>query len=67
MSARTSGRYPAELHERAVRMFAEVRCDHESPMGSDDPGGRAARGGHTGNGAHVVPAEVRSMQGSVPE
>jgi hypothetical protein len=30
MSTSTSKRYPAELRERAVRMVAEVRSDHES-------------------------------------
>ena len=30
MSGRTSRRYPAELRERAVRMVAEIRPDHES-------------------------------------
>ena len=30
MSGSTSKRYPAELRERAVRMVAEVRSDHES-------------------------------------
>ena len=30
MSGTTSRRYPAELRERAVRMVAEVRGDHES-------------------------------------
>ncbi len=30
MSGSTSSRYPVELRERAVRMVAEVRGDHES-------------------------------------
>ena len=30
MSGSTSNRYPVELRERAVRMVAEVRADHES-------------------------------------
>ena len=30
MSGSTSKRYPAELRERAVRMVAEIRLDHES-------------------------------------
>ena len=30
MAANTSRRYPLELQERAVRMVAEVRGDHES-------------------------------------
>jgi transposase len=30
MSGSTSKRYPVELRERAVRMVAEVRADHES-------------------------------------
>lgn len=30
MSGSTSKRYPAELRDRAVRMVAEVRADHES-------------------------------------
>jgi transposase len=30
MSASRSRRYPAELRERAVRMVAEIRSDHES-------------------------------------
>ena len=30
MSGTTSRRYPAELRERAVRMVAEIRADHES-------------------------------------
>jgi len=30
MPDRTSRRYPPELRERAVRMVAEVRADHES-------------------------------------
>ncbi|GAA1214843.1 transposase [Prauserella alba] len=30
MSGSTSNRYPAELRERAVRMVAEVRAEHES-------------------------------------
>ena len=30
MSGSTSKRYPAELRERAVRMVAEIRPDHES-------------------------------------
>jgi transposase len=30
MSGRTSTRYPVELRERAVRMVAEIRGDHES-------------------------------------
>ncbi len=30
MSGSTSKRYPAELRERAVRMVAEIRSDHES-------------------------------------
>ena len=30
MSASTSKRYPAELRERAVRMVAEIRAEHES-------------------------------------
>ena len=30
MSGSTSKRYPAELRERAVRMVAEIRDDHES-------------------------------------
>lgn len=30
MSGSTSRRYPAELRERAVRMVAEVRADHDS-------------------------------------
>jgi transposase len=30
MSASTSKRYPVELRERAVRMVAEIRSDHES-------------------------------------
>ena len=30
MSAGTSRRYPPELRERAVRMFTEIRNDHES-------------------------------------
>ncbi|MCW2838486.1 MAG: transposase, partial [Marmoricola sp.] len=30
MSGRTSKRYPVELRERAVRMVAEIRSDHES-------------------------------------
>jgi transposase len=30
MSGNTSKRYPSELKERAVRMVAEVRGDHES-------------------------------------
>ena len=30
MSASTSRRYPVELRERAVRMVAGIRSDHES-------------------------------------
>ena len=30
MSGNTSRRYPAELKDRAVRMYAEVRPDHET-------------------------------------
>jgi transposase len=30
MSGSTSKRYPAELRERAVRMVAEIRSDHDS-------------------------------------
>ena len=30
MSGSTSKRYPVELRERAVRMVAEIRADHES-------------------------------------
>lgn len=30
MSGSTSRRYPVELRERAVRMVAEVRADHDS-------------------------------------
>jgi transposase len=30
MSGSTSKRYPVELRERAVRMVAEIRSDHES-------------------------------------
>ncbi len=30
MSVSTSKRYPVELRERAVRMVAEIRADHES-------------------------------------
>lgn len=30
MSGSTSKRYPAELRERAVRMVAEIRADHDS-------------------------------------
>jgi transposase len=30
MAANTSRRYPLELQERAVRMVAEIRGDHES-------------------------------------
>ena len=30
MSGKTSTRYPVELRERAVRMVAEIRPDHES-------------------------------------
>lgn len=30
MSGSTSRRYPAELRERAVRMVAEIRADHDS-------------------------------------
>jgi transposase len=30
MSGSTTKRYPAELRERAVRMVAEIRPDHES-------------------------------------
>jgi transposase len=30
MSGSTSKRYPAELRERAVRMVAEIRAEHES-------------------------------------
>ena len=30
MSGSTSKRYPAELRERAVRMVAEIRSEHES-------------------------------------
>ena len=30
MSRSTSKRYPAELRERAVRMVAEIRAEHES-------------------------------------
>ena len=30
MSGRTSTRYPADLRERAVRMVAEIRSDHDS-------------------------------------
>ena len=30
MSGNTSKRYPAELRQRAVRMYAEVSPDHES-------------------------------------
>lgn len=30
MSGNTSRRYPSELKQRAVRMVAEVRADHES-------------------------------------
>jgi transposase-like protein len=30
MSGRTSKTYPVELRERAVRMVAEMRSDHES-------------------------------------
>jgi len=30
MSGSTSKRYPAELKQRAVRMYAEVRPDHET-------------------------------------
>src|SRR3954454_18079018 len=30
MSARTSKRYPVELKERAVRMVAEIRSEHDS-------------------------------------
>jgi len=30
MSGSTSRRYPAELRERAVRMVAEIRVDHDS-------------------------------------
>ncbi|SNR69012.1 hypothetical protein SAMN06265360_13915, partial [Haloechinothrix alba] len=30
MSGNTSRRYPPELRERAVRMFGEVRGQHES-------------------------------------
>ncbi len=30
MSGSTSTRYPVELRERAVRMVAEIRSDHES-------------------------------------
>lgn len=30
MSGSTSKKYPAELRERAVRMVAEIRAEHES-------------------------------------
>jgi len=30
MAGNTSKRYPAELKQRAVRMYAEIRPDHES-------------------------------------
>jgi transposase len=30
MSSSTSGKYPPELRERAVRMVAEIRGEHES-------------------------------------
>jgi transposase len=30
MSGNTSRRYPPEMRERAVRMVAEIRADHES-------------------------------------
>ena len=30
MSGNTSKRYPPELKERAVRMVAEIRADHDS-------------------------------------
>lgn len=30
MSGNTSKRYPAELKQRAVRMYAEVRADHDT-------------------------------------
>lgn len=30
MSGNTSRRYPAELKQRAVRMYAEIRPDHET-------------------------------------
>lgn len=30
MSGNTSRRYPSELKQRAVRMVAEIRADHES-------------------------------------
>ena len=37
MSGSTSKRYPAELRERAVRMAAEIRPDHESDWAAMTP------------------------------
>ena len=34
MSGNTSRRYPVELRERAVRMVAEIRADHDSEWAS---------------------------------
>ncbi len=56
MSGSTSKRYPVELRERAVRMVAEIRAEHESEWAAMTQVARAARGRHAGDGAQVVPA-----------
>ncbi len=55
MSGRTSTRYPAELRERAVRMVAEIRSDHDSEWAAMTQVAQLLGIG-TGNGPEVVPA-----------
>ena len=53
MSANTSRRYPPELRERAVRMVAEIRGEHESEWAAMRAVAGAARDRHAGDGAQV--------------
>lgn len=44
MPGNTSKRYPPELKERAVRMFAEIRSDHETDWAALSRGSRSYSG-----------------------
>ena len=53
MSGDSSRRYPPELRERAVRMVAEIRDQHESEWAAMSEVSRVARGRHGRDGAQV--------------
>jgi hypothetical protein len=53
MSGNTTKRYPAELRERAVRMVAEIRAEHESEWAAMTRVTELVGGRNAGDGAQA--------------